>query len=167
MSWDSLKKFRAQCKQTDYTVEITHVVSKLAFELIINCAVAAADNVTEADIEKLQDLKNLYQFTQQGPDDYVLLDNTVWNTQSFVKLLEETFPIDGAKGSRGVDDFYNKVKSIIPAYDFDDRSVEVETVRSIAILRTNYGATRITSKDEELAVISWIKMWPKATQDNF
>ena len=51
LSWDSLKKFRAQCKQTDYTVEIMHVVSKLSFEIIINCAVAAIVDVTEADIK--------------------------------------------------------------------------------------------------------------------
>ena len=53
LSWESLKKFRAQCKQTDVTIEIKHVVSKLAFRLIINCAVAAVTDVTEDDIKRL------------------------------------------------------------------------------------------------------------------
>ena len=34
-------------------------------------------------------------------------------------------------------------------------------------MKTIYGLTRNTLKDEELAVVSWIKQWPKATQDNF
>ena len=34
-------------------------------------------------------------------------------------------------------------------------------------MKTNYGLSRITLKDEELAVISWIKQWSKGTQDNF
>ena len=166
LSWESLKKFRAQCKQTDVTVEIKHVVSKLAFRLIINCAVSAVTDVTEDDIKRLQDLENLKEFTQQGDDGEIRLD-PYWNTNTFCKLLEETFPIDGAPSSHGVDDFYNKVKKITPDYDFDDLKVEINTIRAISILRINYGIDRITLKDEELAVIAWIKMWPKATQDNF
>ena len=95
------------------------------------------------------------------------MDNNVWNTLSFCRLLDDTFPKDGSKHTTGVDDFHILVKSISPNYNYDDVSVEVETLRSISLLKINYGVNRISLRDEELAVMAWVKMWPKATQDNF
>ena len=167
LSWDGLKKFREQCKQTDTTVEIMHVVSKIAFELIIRTAMANITGDSQEDIERLSELSDLYRFTQRDHDEHVLLDNTVWNTQTFCRLLEDTFPKDRSKLTRGVDDFHILVKAVPPNYDYDDVLVEIETLRAIRILVTNYGDSRISLRDEELAVQTWIKMWSKATQDNF
>ena len=112
-------------------------------------------------------MADLLRFTQREPDDQFQLDNDVWNTHSFCRLLEETFPKDGTKVSRGVDDFHILVKNVNLNYHYDDVSAEIGTLRSIRFLVTNYGESRISARDEELAVGTWIKMWSKATQDNF
>jgi hypothetical protein len=65
LSWDSLKTFRAQCKQTDFTSDLSTVVSKLAFELIILTVDGKVVGTDPASVKRRLELENLMRFTQR------------------------------------------------------------------------------------------------------
>jgi hypothetical protein len=85
LSWGSLKSFRAQCKQTDFTSELLTVASKLAFELIIMTAEGKVTGTNPESVKRRLELENLMAFTQQAEGKYVLLDT------SFANCLKKRF----------------------------------------------------------------------------
>jgi hypothetical protein len=143
LSWDSLKTFRAQCKQIDFTSDLSTVVSKLAFELIILTADGKVVGTDPASVKRRLELDNLMRFTQRQDGEYVMLDTSVWNNVTFCKLLEETFPKESSFKGATSDDFHLRIAQIEPEFSFDDTSKLIDFVRKVKVLVEHYGKHRI------------------------
>jgi hypothetical protein len=112
-------------------------------------------------------LENLLDFTQRAQDEHVVLD-TFWDNASFLHLLEMTFP-DKATNHYGslADDLHLRIALIDPGFSFDDDSKWMDFCRKILLLIHQYGADRISKKDEELAVKAFIRKWSRSIQLSF
>lgn len=52
LNWDSFTKFRAQCEQTDSTADLTTVVSKMAFKLIIMATMGKLGRIADSHSDR-------------------------------------------------------------------------------------------------------------------
>ena len=90
----------------------------------------------------------------------------MWNTNSFLDLLLDTYPKESVK-SKGLGNFHQVMNKINPLYNYDDAKEEQKTVRNILILQKQYGFDNIAVTEEKQAVKAVIGKWPKMVQENF
>ena len=166
LSYETCKRFADQCRRRDFNLDLDTLITPIAMEMIVRTALADIQGQSEDDALRRSQLYDLKRFSCRKDGETVILDKDVWNTNSFLDLLLDTYPKESVK-SKGLGNFHQVMNKINPLYNYDDAKEEQKTVRNILILQKQYGFDNIAVTEEKQAVKALIGKWPKMVQENF
>jgi transposase InsO family protein len=158
-------KFVAQIKNDDSEIQIEKLVDKVSWRSILRIARGRCQDTNSVpQRNRSYQLEDLEKYLFRKDDEYVALDETVWNNKTICHLLLDCYP-ESISAPNLSEHFSTRMVAIKPQFDLAQPTVELEFARKVDLLQSELAEdTIITSSQVTFIITSWVKMWPSEVQ---
>ena len=155
LSHEYVLNFCKQCTSEEFLSTVEANVDTVCWDVIFILAVSKCQGTSPEDVLQRSQLKDLETYIYRQKEEYVDLDNTVWNTSSICRLLRRLYPKDSRSQATSTA-FLQQCATVEPVWDHEHPEVQQTFMGEVfQIIADNGGPQMISKANEKSAIVAF------------